>query len=48
MKTEKEIRLFLDMLKEKQKLYQPYEIPSKRCMDFSGEIFALKWVLGEL
>lgn len=47
MRIEKDIREFLKMLEEKQKLYKPYEIKSKRGLDYSGEILALKWVLEE-
>jgi hypothetical protein len=45
MKTEIDIRKFLEMLEEKQKSYKPYEIGKKKGMDFNGEILALKWVL---
>ena len=45
MKTEEEIRLYLEFLKEKQKSYKPYEVGRKKGLDFSGEIMALEWVL---
>jgi hypothetical protein len=44
MKTEREIIKFLEILLEKQKLYKPYD-GKKKGLDFSGEIFALQWVL---
>lgn len=45
MKTETEIKRFLEMLREKQKEYKPYEVGKKKGLDYSGEIMALEWVL---